>query len=37
MLNIRNIYKVLVEKPEGKRPLIRPWGRWENNIKINLK
>jgi len=28
---------VLVEKPEGKRPLGRPRRRWENNIKIYLQ
>jgi len=26
-----------VGKPEGKRPLGRPWCRWENNIKIDLQ
>ena len=29
----RGIYRVLVGKPEGKRPLGRPRRRWENNIK----
>jgi hypothetical protein len=29
----RGLYSVLVEKPEGKRPLGRPKRRWENNIK----
>ena len=33
----RNIYSVLVWKPEGKRPLGRHRGRREDNIKINLK
>ena len=33
----RNAYRVLVEKPEGKRPLGRPRCRWEDNIKMNLK
>jgi hypothetical protein len=28
----RNAYKVLVGKPEGKRPLTRPRGRWGDNI-----
>jgi hypothetical protein len=28
----RGIYRVLVGKPEGKRPLGRPRRRWENNI-----
>jgi hypothetical protein len=29
--------RVLVAKPEGRRPLGRPSSRWENNIKIDLK
>jgi hypothetical protein len=33
----RNAYKVLVGKPEGKRPLGRPRRRWVNNIKIDLR
>jgi hypothetical protein len=32
----RNIYGVLVEKPEGKRPLANPRHRWENNSKVDL-
>jgi hypothetical protein len=32
----RGVHKVLVGKPEGKRPLGRPRRRWEDNIKINL-
>ena len=32
-----NAYRVLVGKPEGKRPLGRPRYRWENNIKMDLK
>jgi hypothetical protein len=31
------VYRVLVGKPEGKRPLGRPIRRWEDNIKINLQ
>jgi hypothetical protein len=31
------VYKVLVGKPEGKRPLGRPRRRWENNIKMDLQ
>jgi hypothetical protein len=27
----------LVGKPEGKRPLGRPWHRWEDNIKMDLQ
>jgi hypothetical protein len=30
----RGAYRVLVEKPEGKRPLGRPRRRWEYNIKL---
>jgi hypothetical protein len=29
-------YRVLVEKPEGNRPLGRPRRRWEDNVKIDL-
>jgi hypothetical protein len=32
----RGAHKVLVRKPEGKRPLERPRRRWEDNIKVNL-
>jgi len=31
------VYKILVRKPEGKRPLGRPRHRWEDNIKMYLK
>jgi hypothetical protein len=31
------IYRVLVKKPEGKRPLGRPRHRWEDNIKMDLQ
>jgi len=33
----RDVYRVLVVKPEGKRPLGRPWRRWEDNIKMDLQ
>jgi len=33
----RGVYRVLVGKPEGKRPLGRPRCRWEDNIKMNLQ
>jgi hypothetical protein len=33
----RGIYRVLVRKPEGKRPLGRPRRRWEDNIKMDLQ
>jgi hypothetical protein len=32
----RGAYRVLVGRPEGKRPLGRPRRRWENNIKMDL-
>jgi hypothetical protein len=32
----RKLYKVLVGKPEGKRPLGRPRRRWEDGIRIDL-
>jgi hypothetical protein len=32
----RNAYKLLVAKPEGKRPLGRPRHKWMDNIKMNL-
>jgi hypothetical protein len=32
----RNAYRILVAKPEGKRPLGRPRCRWVNNIKMDL-
>jgi hypothetical protein len=34
---IRGVYRVLVGKPEGKRPLGRPRRRWEDNIKMDLQ
>jgi len=33
----RSVYRVLVGKHEGKRPLGRPRSRWENNIKMDLQ
>jgi hypothetical protein len=33
----RNAYRILVGKPEGKRPLGRPRYRWMNTIKIDLR
>jgi hypothetical protein len=32
----RNVYRLLVGKPEGKRPLGRPRHRWIDNIKMHL-
>jgi hypothetical protein len=31
----RNVYRLLVGKPEGKRPLGRPRRRWRDNIKMD--
>ena len=33
----RGMYRVLVGKPERKRPLLRPRHRWEDNIKMYLQ
>jgi hypothetical protein len=33
----RGVLRVLVGKPEGKRPLGRPRHRWEDNIKMDLQ
>jgi hypothetical protein len=33
----RGMYRVLVGKPEGKRPLGRPRLRWDDNIKADLQ
>ena len=33
----RGVYRVLVRKPEGNRPLGRPRRRWEDNIKMDLQ
>ena len=32
----RSVHRVLVGKPEGKKPLGRPGRRWEDNIKMDL-
>jgi len=33
----RDVYRVLMGKPEGKRPFGRPRHRWEDNIKVDLR
>jgi hypothetical protein len=33
----RGLYRVLVGKPEGKRPLVRPRCKWEDIIKMDLQ
>jgi hypothetical protein len=35
MGEMRNVYKIFIGKPEGKRPRGRPRRRWEDNIKID--
>jgi hypothetical protein len=37
MVEKRNAYRILVGKPEGKRPLRRSRRRWVDNIKIGLR
>jgi hypothetical protein len=37
MVEGRGVYRVLVGKPEVKRPLGRPRLRWEDNIKMDLQ
>jgi hypothetical protein len=32
----RGVYRVLVGRPEGKRPMGRPRRRWDDNIKMDL-
>jgi hypothetical protein len=35
MWEMRYVYKILIRKPEGKRPIGRPRGRWEDNITMD--
>ena len=35
--NGRNAFEILTDKPTGKIPLERPWRRWEDNIRMDLK
>jgi hypothetical protein len=37
MGEMRNVYKILVGKPEGKKASVRPRDRWEENIRTDLK
>jgi len=37
MGEMRNTYRILVRKPEGKRPLWKPMHGWKENIKMDLK
>jgi hypothetical protein len=36
MVGVRGVYRVLVGKPEGRRPLGRPRRRWVDNIRMDL-
>jgi hypothetical protein len=33
----RDVYRILVGKPEGKRPVARPRHRWVDNVKMDLR
>jgi hypothetical protein len=33
----RGVYRVLVGRPKGKRPVGRPRNRWEDNLKLDLR
>jgi hypothetical protein len=37
MGQVRGAYNILVGRPEGRRPLGKPWRRWEDNIKMDLR
>jgi hypothetical protein len=37
MGKMRNAYKILVEKPDGNRPLGKPVCKWEDNIRNDLR
>jgi hypothetical protein len=37
MVERRDAYRVLVGKPEGRKPLERPRRRWEDNIEMDLR
>jgi hypothetical protein len=37
MGEVRGAYNILVERPEGRRPVGRPRRRWEDNIKMDLR
>jgi hypothetical protein len=37
VVRLRNVYKVFVGKPQGKRPHVRPRHRWEDNIRMELR
>jgi hypothetical protein len=33
----KNVYRVLVGRPKGRRPLVRPRRKWEDNLKLDLR
>jgi hypothetical protein len=35
--DMRNAYKIVVREPEGKRSLVRPRCRWDDNIRMDLR
>jgi len=37
MVEERGVYRVLMGKPEGRRPLVRPRRRWVDNIRMDLR
>jgi hypothetical protein len=37
MEGVRGVYRVLVGRPDGKKPLGRPRRRWEDNIKMDIR
>jgi hypothetical protein len=37
MGDMRNAYKILARKREGKKPIGRPRRRWEDNIRMNVR
>jgi hypothetical protein len=37
MVEGRGVYRVLIGRPEDRRPLGKPWRRWQDNIKLDLK
>jgi hypothetical protein len=37
MVKEKSVHRMLVGKPEGKRPLVRPRRRWKDNIKMDLQ
>jgi hypothetical protein len=34
---VRNAFNILFQKPEGKRPCVRPRRRWEDNVRMRLR